>query len=158
VAILRIVFGIMWVIDAVFKWEPTFRNTFLSQIQMAAQGQPAWLSWWFNFWTHLLAHDPHAYAILTAVVESLIAVALIAGLARRTTYLSAAIFSLLIWGIAEGFGGPYTNASTDIGTAIIYAVVFFALYGLERLASPPKWSVDNYIVRRLPWWAVISNP
>ena len=60
--------------------------------------------------------------------------------------------------IAEGFGGPYTSSSTDIGAAIIYAVVFFALYGLERLTVTPKWSLDNYIIQHLQWWAVIANP
>lgn len=105
-----------------------------------------------------MSHNPHLFALLTAVVESLIALALLIGFARRTTYLSAAVFSLLIWSIAEGFGGPYTSGSTDIGTAVVYAVVFFALYGLDRLAAPPKWSVDNYVVKKLPWWAMVANP
>jgi len=50
------------------------------------------------------------------------------------------------------------SGSTDIGTAVVYAVVFFALYGLDRLAVPPSWSVDSYIVKRLPWWAFVANP
>lgn len=96
--------------------------------------------------------------MLVAIIESLIALALIFGFARRATYLSAIVFSLIIWGVAEGFGGLYTTASTDIGTAIIYAVVFFSLYGLERMAVPPKWTVDNYISTRIPWWAMLANP
>ncbi|HEV2403045.1 MAG TPA: DoxX family membrane protein [Candidatus Saccharimonadales bacterium] len=158
VAILRIAFGIMWAIDAAFKWTPTFRNGFLDQVTSAAQGQPHWLNAWFHFWAQLLSHNPHLFAVLTAIVESLIAIALLSGLARRFTYLAAAVFSLMIWSIAEGFGGPYTAHSTDIGAAVMYAVVFFALYGLERLAVPPKWSVDNYIVKKLSWWAVVANP
>jgi nitrite reductase (NO-forming) len=158
VAILRIVFGVIWGIDAVFKWQPAFINGFSGIITSAAQGQPGWLSPWFSFWTHFLAYNPHLFAILTAVIESLIALALLFGLARRATYVTAAVFSLLIWSIAEGFGGPYSIASTDIGTAIMYAVVFFALYGLDRLSYPPKWSVDNYISKKIAWWAVIANP
>jgi nitrite reductase (NO-forming) len=157
VAILRIIFGCIWLIDAIFKWQPTFRDNFLSQIQGAAQGQPSWLHWWFSFWIGFIAHNPHFYATLVAVIESLIALALLIGLARRITYLGAAVFSIVIWSVAEGFGGPYSSASTDVGAALIYAVVFFALYGLDRLASPPRWSVDNYIVRKLPWWAIIAN-
>jgi hypothetical protein len=30
----------------------------------------------------------------------------------------------MVWAIAEGFGGPYTSGASDIGTAIIYAVLF----------------------------------
>lgn len=158
VAALRIVFGVMWTIDAIFKWQPAFAKGFMDQITSAAQGQPNWLNWWFSFWAHFLSHSPHLFAVLTAIIESLIALALLIGFARRTTYLSAAVFSLVIWGVAEGFGGPYTSASTDIGAALIYAVVFFALYGLDRLAVPPSLSVDNYIVKRVPWWAVVANP
>ncbi len=158
VATLRIIFGLMWAINAIFKWQPAFRDGFLDQIKSAADGQPAWLHGWFSFWTQLLSHNPHVFAVLVTIVESLIAIALIFGIARRATYLSAAVFSLLIWGVAEGFGGPYSVSSTDIGTGIIYAVVFFSLYGLDRLATQSKWSLDNYIVKRLPWWSVVANP
>jgi plastocyanin len=43
-------------------------------------------------------------------------VALITGFARKFTYISAAGFSLLIWSIAEGFGGPYTSAGMHAAT------------------------------------------
>ena len=158
VAIFRITFGVIWAIDATFKWLPAFRNGFLEQITSAAQGQPSWLHSWFNFWTHFLSHNPHMFAVLVAIVESLVALALLLGFARRTTYLSGIVFTLFIWGVAEGFGGPYSSASTDIGAAVIYAVVFFALYGLERLASSPKWSVDNYISKRISWWKLVAQP
>ena len=158
VAILRIAFGLMWAIDASFKWRATFIDNFLSDVQAAGQGQATWLHGWFNFWSTLLAHNPHLFAYGVAAIESLIAIALLLGLARRSTYLAAALFSLLIWAIAEGFGGPYGSDSTDIGTGIVYAVVFLALYGLDRLAVPAKWSVDHYIQRKIPWWAVLANP
>lgn len=158
VATLRIIFGLMWAINAGFKWQPAFRSGFLDQIKSAADGQPSWLQGWFSFWTHLLSHNPNLFALAVTIIETLIAAALIFGVARRTIYLSAAIFSLLIWSVAEGFGGPYSATSTDIGTGIIYAVVFLSLYGLDRLAVQSKWSLDNYIIRRLSWWSVIANP
>ncbi len=158
VAVFRIVFGAIWTIDAVFKWQPSFAKGFMDTITAAGQSQPHWLNPWFHFWTHFLGHNPHLFAVLTAIIESLVAIALLLGLARRATYISAAVFSLLIWGVAEGFGGPYSNSSTDIGAAVMYAVVFFALYGLERLAEPPKWSIDNYISKQVPWWSVVANP
>jgi uncharacterized membrane protein YphA (DoxX/SURF4 family) len=158
VAILRIIFGLMWGVDAAFKWQSAFRTGFLGQIQSAAVGQPGWLHGWFSFWIQLLSHNPYAFAMLVTVIETLIALALIFGFARRVVYLGAALFSLLIWAIAEGFGGPYSATSTDIGTGIIYAVVFFSLYGLDRLANHSKWSLDNYIIKKIPWWSVIANP
>ena len=158
VAVLRIVFGLIWAIDASFKWQSAFRSGFLGQIQSAASGQPNWLHGWFNFWITLLSHNPQAFAWVVAIVETLIALALIFGIARRTTYISAAVFSLLIWAIAEGFGGPYSATSTDIGTGIIYTIVFLSLYGLDRLAAQSSWSLDNYIVKVVPWWSVVSEP
>ena len=158
VAVLRIIFGVVWAIDASFKWSPSFTDGFLDQIKSAGDGQPAWLDPWFHFWVQLLGSNAHLFAALTAITESLIAIALLLGIARQVTYLAAALFSLMIWSIAEGFGGPYSATSTDIGTGIIYAVVFFSLYGLERMATPPKWALDNYISKKIPWWAVIANP
>src|SRR5258708_38008228 len=127
VAVLRIAFGLMWVINAAFKWLPTFRSTFLDQVQGALDGQPDWLHGWFNLWIHLFSHSPSLFAVLVAITESLIAITLVFGIARRATYLAAALFSLLIWAIPEGFGGPYSAASTYIGTGIIYTIVFLSL-------------------------------
>ena len=158
VAILRIAFGLMWAVDAAFKWQAAFRNSFLDQIKAAADGQPQFLHGWFSFWIQTFSHNPHLFAVLVAVAESLIALALITGFARRVTYLAAAVFSLMIWAIPEGFGGPYNASSTDIGTGIIYAVVFLSLYGLDRMAGQSKWSIDNYIISKLPWWAIVANP
>ena len=158
VAIVRIVFGLLWGVDAALKWRQSFRDGFLDQIKSIADGQPSWLHGWFSFWAQLFSHNPHVFAILVAIVETLIAFALIFGVARRMTYLLAALFSLFIWAIPEGFGGPYSSTSTDIGAGIIYAIVFLSLYGLDRLAAGSKWSLDNYIIKRLPWWAIVSNP
>lgn len=158
VALLRITFGVIWAIDASLKWRSSFSANFTAYIKTAAQGQPSWLHPWFNFWvSHLSAHA-HPAATLTAVIETLIAVSLIIGFARKISYLSAAAFSLLIWAVAEGFGGPYTPTSTDIGTGIIYAIVFLSLYGLDKLARQSTWSVDNVIAKHISWWPKIANP
>src|SRR5450432_9193 len=127
---LRITFGIIWLIDAVLKWLPGFRSGYIGMITDAGQGQPAWLHWWFSFWTNLQRPEVAFFAYSVAAIETLIAIAVIAGFARKITYISAAAFSVLIWAVAEGFGGPYTTGSADIGTAIIYAVVFVGLLGL----------------------------
>lgn len=155
--VLRIIFGLIWAIDAVMKWLPGFRKDFVMMVMGAAQGQPHWLNWWFNIWMNPMMHYPHFFAYLTAVIETLIALAVLLGFCRKKTYILAAIFSILIWGIGEGFGGPYVSGATDIGTAIIYVVVFYALYQLER-AAPDSWSVDRYIYKKLAWWNRVAKP
>jgi nitrite reductase (NO-forming) len=98
-----------------------FRSGYMDTIMGQADGQPGWIKPWFTFWINLQNPDAMFFAYLVAVIETLIALALIAGFVRKTTYIAAIAFSLLIWATAEGFGGPYTSGASDIGTAVIYA-------------------------------------
>ena len=154
---LRISFGIIWLIDAVLKWLPGFRAGYLGMISGAAQGQPGWLKPWFTFWTNLQSPHPAVFAYLVAAAETIIALAVLAGFARKITYISAAAFSVLIWAVAEGFGGPYTPGASDIGTAVIYAVVFLGLLALMAYTGPARYSVDYYLEKKISWWWKIAE-
>ena len=149
---LRISFGIIWLIDATLKWLPGFRASYMSTIMAEAQGQPGWLKPWFDFWIRFQHPQATFVAYLAAVIETLIALALIAGFARKITYSAAIVFSLLIWGTAEGFGGPYTSGASDIGTAVIYALVFAALLTISYYACPARYSADYYLEQKISWW------
>jgi thiosulfate dehydrogenase (quinone) large subunit len=149
---LRIAFGIIWAIDATLKWLPGFRASYMDSIMGIRDGQPGWLKPWFTFWINLQHSDAMFFAYLVAVIETLIAVAFIAGFARKYTYFAAAVFSVLIWATAEGFGGPYTSGASDIGTGVIYAVVFAGLLALSAYAGPALYSADYYMERRYSWW------
>ena len=78
---LRISFGIIWLIDAILKWLPGFRSAYMDTIMGQAQGQPGWLHGWFSLWINLQHPRAMFFAYLVAVVETLIAVALITGFA-----------------------------------------------------------------------------
>ena len=60
-------------------------------------------------------------------MRDLLGLALIFGFIKKIAYSLGIVLSLLIWSIPEGFGGPYGPSSTDVGTAVIYAIVFIAL-------------------------------
>jgi nitrite reductase (NO-forming) len=154
---LRITFGVIWLIDATLKWLPGFRASYMDVIMAEAQGQPGWLQPWFRFWINVQHPDAMPLAYLVAAAETLIAVALIAGFARKITYSAAIVFSLLIWATAEGFGGPYTSGASDIGTAVIYAVVFAALLALSYYAGPSRYSADYYIEQKISWWWKVAE-
>jgi nitrite reductase (NO-forming) len=154
---LRITFGFIWLIDAVLKWLPGFRHDYMSTIMGTAQGQPGWLQPWFHFWIRLQHPDITFFWALVATTETLIALALIFGFARKLTYIAAIVFSVLIWATAEGFGGPYTSGASDIGTAIIYAVVFGGLLALSYYAGPARYSVDYYLEQRISWWWKVAE-
>jgi DoxX len=88
--------------------------------------------------------NPHVFAYLVAIGETAVAIGLIFGLFSNLTNISGLLLSVVIWATAEGFGGPYAPGSTDIGSAIIYALVFVGLflasaglyYGLDRFLDP----------------------
>src|SRR5215469_17893708 len=149
---LRIGFGIIWLIDAVLKWLPGFKDSYMSTIMGIKAGQPGWLQPWFQFWISLQHPAATFFWALVATCETLIALALIFGFARKLTYCAAIVFSLLIWSTAEGFGGPYTSGASDIGTAVIYAVVFAGLLALSYYAGPARYSADYYLEKKISWW------
>lgn len=128
IAVLRIVFGFVWLIDAWFKWQPDFIDSFSSYLTGSLDGQPGWVQSWIHFWINVVNVDPHVFAHLVALGETAIALALILGVFSNFTYVVGVLISVVIWTTAEGFGGPYHAGSTDIGAAIIYVLVFAGLY------------------------------
>lgn len=140
-ALLRIVFGLIWLVDALFKWQGTFITQFVDYLSGTLDGQPAIVQWWISLWIHIIGINPHVFAYIVAITETLIALGLIFGLFTRFVCYSGILFSLVIWSTAEGFGGPYKAGSTDIGSAIIYVLVFVALLLGNSWA---ELSVDKY--------------
>lgn len=127
-AVLRIIFGFVWLIDAYFKWQPEFQTNFVSYVTAGLDGQPTIVQTWIHLWVSIVGVNPHFFAITTAVVESIIALCLILGLFTRQIIYLGILFAVAIWTTAESFGGPYKAGSTDIGAAIIYVLVFVALF------------------------------
>jgi len=156
-AAVRVAFGMVWLADAALKWPAAYRTNFLDQFRTGAQGQPRWLHPWFHVVVRLVSPRIALFAYGTAVLETLLALALIAGFARKFTYIGGAIYSVLVWATAEGFGGPYSGSSTDIGAAIIYAVVFLALLVMDARSETSRYSVDGLIERRWPGWHRVAE-
>ena len=129
---VRILFGLIWSIDALFKWQPAFQKGYLDILVNTAKNQPMFLKPWFDMWIALVSSQTQFFIYATVLTETYIAVSLLFGFAKKFTYVIALIFSLLIWSTAEGFGGPYTAGSTDVGAAIVYALVAFTLLIADR--------------------------
>ncbi len=144
IAVLRIIFGVVWGIDAWFKWQPDFVNQFMAYLMGAQEGQPAAVKNWIYFWHTIINVDPRGFAYAVAVGETLVALALILGVFTNLTAVVGILLASVIWSTAEGFGGPYTAGSTDIGAAVIYVLVFVGLLlsqsglvlGLDRRLTP----------------------
>ncbi len=146
-SILRIVFGVVWLVDALFKWNPAFLNNFTDYIVQGGQGQSVLVQNWINLWVRVVGMDPYIFAVIVAVSETAIAISLLSGLFTEIGIFGGIAMTLVIWSTAEGFGGPYVAGSTDIGAAIIYAIVFIALWFGKCWRY---YSIDSIIKDKLP--------
>jgi nitrite reductase (NO-forming) len=149
---VRAAFGVVMAVDAYLKWQPAFAAHYVGYLQNATKAQPLWLAPWFNFWLRIVIQNTNFFIFATRLIETAIAIGLLLGLARRVTYILGALFSLPIWSTAEGFGGPYTAGATNLGPALMYALVFIAAALFERLLGSTPYSLDYYIGRRFPKW------
>lgn len=145
IGILRIAFGLIWGIDAWLKWQPAFQNTFVDQVSAAKDGQPALIQQWIAFWTAIVSVNPLLFARLEASTETALAIFLVFGIFSNLTNVVGMFLALGIWAVPEGFGGPYVPGhSTDVGTALPYAMLFALLlmtsagryYGLDSWLTP----------------------
>jgi len=154
---LRVAFGLIWVANAAFTWTSGFAVHYVGYLHNAAQGQPAWSAWWFDLWIALVTPHADLFVWLTRIVETALALALVLGFARKTVYLLGALFSLLVWSTAEGFGGPYTVGATNMGSGIVYVLVFIALMVINSRSGPSPYSLDFYIEKAWPDWRSVSE-
>lgn len=144
IGVLRIVFGLVWAVDAWFKWQPDFIHNFTGYLSGAQEGQPLIVHHWIGFWINVVGVDPRLFAYLVAVGETAVALGLILGLFSNLINVVGTVLALVIWSTAEGFGGPYKAGSTDIGAAVIYVLVFAGLFlsraglyvGLDQKLTP----------------------
>ena len=147
--VLRIVFGVVWAIDAALKWRPDFLHgrVFAHQFGIHDQITTPVIRQWIDLWQYIAAVAPTGMGVGTAIVETLIAVGLLTGTLLNVVYVGSAVYSFGIWSAAEAFGLPWSAAgATDIGPSIGYIIAALAL-----LAAPGNamWSVDRVLRPRL---------
>jgi thiosulfate dehydrogenase [quinone] large subunit len=155
IALLRIVFGIVWGIAAWLKWQPGFISSFTDQVTGSKDEQPAAVQSWITWWGNLVSTNPHFFAYLLACTETAIALFFIFGILTNLTCVVSILLSLGIWSTAQGFGGPIQpGKSTDIGTSIIYAIVAAILL---VIAAGRYYSVDQWLTPRLGHLGVLAS-
>ncbi len=147
VGIVRITFGLAWIVAATLSWLPQFQNTFVEQVAVAKAGQPEFIQGWISFWASLVSVNPLLFARILSTTQTLVAVLLILGIFSNLTYIVGIFLSLGIWSIPEGFGGPYLpGQTTDIGTAFPYVLLFILLLSLS---AGRYYGLDQWLTSRL---------
>jgi uncharacterized membrane protein YphA (DoxX/SURF4 family) len=152
---MRIILGIVWLIDGSLKFSSGFVDSFPALIK--SQGQPSWLQPWFNFWSNVTSVNAAPFVYGIGTLELALGTVLVLGLMRKIAYLGGMVLSLLIWAIPEGFGGPYGTGSTDIGTGVIYSFLFLSLIIINTISGPSKYSVDFLLERKIPFWKRVAE-
>jgi thiosulfate dehydrogenase (quinone) large subunit len=154
---VEIAFGLVWLYDAVFKFTPFFIENASALISEVAVGQPAFLQPWFQFWIAATSFNPTAFAYSIAFLELAIAIALIFGLLRKMAFFGGFVYSMMLWAVAEGFGGPIGPETIDIDAGIVYALVFLALIALNSVYENNAYTIDAFIEKKLKWWASFAE-
>ena len=150
---LRMLFGGVWIADGLLRFFPgTYSQLSYWLVVMVEDGQPLWLMGWFSAWASLISGSPAFWWYGFGLMELAIGFCLFTGFVRRPVYLFGLALSIFLWTVPQGFGGPYGPGSTDMGTGILYAVVFLALLHLDSVSGPPRFTLDTALGRRWPGW------
>ncbi len=91
---LRIAFGAIWGIDAYFKWQPDFFSNFTNYLSGNLENQSSLVRSWINLWIHVVGVNPHFFALIVAIAETAVALALIFGIFSRITTWGGIAMSL----------------------------------------------------------------
>ncbi len=128
--LLRILFGIIWLLNTWFQANSAYINhLFLKSFNAGIHGQPGWLAHYvMRVKDVILVLGPSRVAIATVVIDALLALSLLSGLWLRFFAWVGIIYNLFMWSTVGGLGGPYTQGATDPGTAIVYALAFFFVF------------------------------
>lgn len=148
-AVIRILFGVIWAIDAAFKFQPGFVHgqTLSKELGAGADIHTPIIHQWIQLWSYAASLNPPAFAIGTGIVELLIAVGLLLGAFSNLVFLGSAIWSFGIWSAAEGFHLPWTKPGiTDLGPSVGYIVASLVLF---FAAAGAVWSVDGWLRPRM---------
>jgi uncharacterized membrane protein YphA (DoxX/SURF4 family) len=158
-SVLRVLFGLVWVIAGALKFTSGFVNTFSAAVSNAAANSPGFLSGWYSFWQTQASSQATLIVYTVGVLELVLGIALVFGFLRKVAYFGGALLSLLIWAVPEGFGGPYQGGAggTDVGAGIVYALVFLGLIVINAAFGPSGYSLDSVIERRWPRWARLAE-
>jgi hypothetical protein len=80
-SLLRIILGIVWLIDGYLKFSPGLVDSFPALIK--SEGQPSWLQPWFNFWSSVTSANGAPFVYSIGTLELALGAALVFGFMRK---------------------------------------------------------------------------
>lgn len=141
--VLRIGFGLLWVLDGVLQAQPAMPFGMISQvIQPTTVGSPGWLQHLVASVSSIWSYHPVTAAAATVWIQAGIGLwLLIAARGRwsRIAGVAAATWGLIVWVFGESFGGIFTPGLTWLFGAP-GAAVFYATAGVLIALPERAWS------------------
>jgi cytochrome oxidase Cu insertion factor (SCO1/SenC/PrrC family) len=144
--LLRIGFGVLWVIDGLLQAQPAMPVGLPSQVlQPAADSSPAWVQHLVNWGVNAWAYHPITAAASAVWIQLGIGLWLLVaarGIWSRLAGLASAGWGLVVWVFGEAFGGVFGHGLTVLfgaPGAVLFYVVAGALVALPlRAWSTPR--------------------
>ena len=144
--VLRIGFGLLWLLDGLLQAQPGMAAGLPSQvIQPAAASSPAWVQHLVNWAGTAWSYHPvqaGAAAVWIQVGIGLWLLAAPRGISGRLAGLASVAWGLIVWVFGEAFGGIFAPGLTWLfgapGAALLYAVAGGLLALPERSWRTPR--------------------
>ncbi|HEY4464582.1 MAG TPA: hypothetical protein VGN41_18085, partial [Streptosporangiaceae bacterium] len=128
--VLRIGFGVLWLLDGLLQAQPKMAAGLPSQVmQPTAANSPAWVQHLVNWAGTAWSYHPIQAGAATVWIQAGIGLWLLAaprGIASRLAGLASVGWGLLVWAFGESFGGIFAPGLTWLfgapGAVLIYCV------------------------------------
>ena len=144
--VLRIGFGLLWVLDGLLQAQPRMAAGLPSQvIEPAAANSPHWVQHLVNWAGTAWSYHPIQAAAAAVWIQIGIGLWLLAaprGISGRLAGLASVGWGLLVWAFGESFGGIFAPGLTWLfgapGAALLYAVAGGLLALPDRSWRTPR--------------------
>jgi hypothetical protein len=124
---VRIVFGVIWLVDGLLEWQPADFHNLLQLITAVGQGQPAPLAAVINVGQAVVAINPILANALLAALETAIGLSLITNTLSRWALRISLPLATVIWVFGQGLGMVFMPGATDIQSGPLYVLVTLML-------------------------------
>jgi hypothetical protein len=141
--LLRIGFGLLWLLDGILQAQPAMPTGMVPQaIEPTAADSPSWVQHVVNLgaaiWTH------HMVSAASAVVwlQAGLGIWLLVGIWSRLAGLASVSWGLVVWVFGESFGGIFTRELAWLtgapGAVLIYVVAGILIALPSRVWRAPR--------------------
>ena len=127
--LLRIGFGLLWLLDGLLQAQPQMAGGMPSVLQPAAGGSPSWVVHMVNWGANLWSYHPIEAAASSVWIQVGIGLWLlfaVRGWSLRLAALSSVAWGLVVWSFGEAFGAILAPGLTVLfgapGAVLLYVV------------------------------------